>query len=225
MVALGVDACKHGWIGISLSPDGSTVGFYGATMGELVAQVPDVEDIAIDIPIGLPNRGPRAADMLARKRVGSRRTSVFMTPVRAALQAPTHAEATAVSVRITGSGVSQQAYALRAKIFEVETWLRLSPVPVWEVHPEVCFAVLSGAPLRYSKTTWAGAEERRSHLVSCGIDPGVDVGNAGARGTVDDVLDAAAAAWSGRRLISGTAICLPEPPEQDAVGRAIAIWA
>jgi hypothetical protein len=31
---------------------------------------------------------------------------------------------------------------------------------------------------------------------------------------VDDVLDAAVAAWTARRLADGTARCLPDPPDE-----------
>ena len=76
--------------------------------------------VAIDIPIGLPPTGPRQADVLARGQVGRRASSVFVTPIRAALLATTHAEASALHRSATGKGLSQQAYALRAKILEVD---------------------------------------------------------------------------------------------------------
>lgn len=40
---------------------------------------------------------------------------------------------------------------------------------------------------------------------------------------IDDVLDAAAAAWSGQRIAEGTARCLPDSPES-VQGRVVAIW-
>ena len=42
---------------------------------------------------------------------------------------------------------------------------------------------------------------------------------------IDDVLDAAAAAWSARRIAAGEAISLPAHPPVDTRGRPIAIWA
>jgi len=96
-----------------------------------VAGAGEVAAIAIDIPIGLPDRGVRQADRAARERLGRLASSVFLTPVRAALAAEPYREATAVAVRLTGSGISQQAYRLREKIFEVEEWLPTSPAPVW----------------------------------------------------------------------------------------------
>jgi predicted RNase H-like nuclease len=40
---------------------------------------------------------------------------------------------------------------------------------------------------------------------------------------LDDVLDAAASAWSAQRIATGKALCLPGPPEL-ADGREGAIW-
>jgi predicted RNase H-like nuclease len=98
---LGVDACKEGWVGVS----NDLRGYFGRTIGALV-EAADADGalavIAIDTPIGLPTNGPRQADVLARQLIGRRASSVFSTPVRAALVAATHAEATALSVGATG---------------------------------------------------------------------------------------------------------------------------
>lgn len=50
-----------------------------------------------------------------------------------------------------------------------------------------------------------------------------DLGAAG-RTPPDDVLDAAAAAWTAHRIAHGRAHSLPDPPEHDADGRPVAIW-
>ena len=58
------------------------------------ADVSAIQVIAVDIPIGLPDSAePRAADIEARKLLGKRRSSVFPTPHRAVLEAPTYAKA------------------------------------------------------------------------------------------------------------------------------------
>jgi predicted RNase H-like nuclease len=41
---------------------------------------------------------------------------------------------------------------------------------------------------------------------------------------VDDVLDAAAVAWTARRYVDGAARSLPDPPEAFADGWPAAIW-
>jgi predicted RNase H-like nuclease len=78
--------------------------------------------------------------------------------------------------------------------------------------------------LAAGKRTWAGSVERWRLLAGAGIAIPDDLGPAGRGAGVDDVLDAAVAAWTARRLADGTAHCLPDPPERDAHGRSIAIW-
>ncbi len=221
---LGVDGCKKGWVGVS----SDLHGYFGTTIGELIAAADadgELDVIAIDIPIGLPTAGPRQADVLARQLVGKRASSVFATPVRAALLAATHAEASAISVAATGKGLSQQAYALRAKILEVGGWISSGDRSVIEVHPEVSFAAMAGRPLKFAKSTWAGSEERRRILANAGIEVFGDLGRAGAMAGSDDVLDAAAALWTARRYARHVAISHPDPPESFGDGHAAAIWA
>jgi predicted RNase H-like nuclease len=112
-----------------------------------------VDITAVDMPIGLHDDDRRQADVLARQLTGPQWASVFMTPVRSALEAEDYAAATAVNVRLAGEGISRQAYGLRAKILEVDRWVRQAQHRVVEVHPEVSFARLAGAPLSASRST------------------------------------------------------------------------
>lgn len=162
MVAVGVDACKKGWITVALRTGTEVQAHLLESIEDLGEAIPDAEVVAIDIPIGLPNEGRRAADIEAKKVLGPRSNSVFFTPVRAALEARDHLTGTRLSLKLTGRGISQQAFALRSKIFEVERWLPKAPCPVWEVHPEVSFRFLIGTKATASKKTWAGMVERRN---------------------------------------------------------------
>jgi predicted RNase H-like nuclease len=179
---------------------------------------------AIDMPIGLPDAGSRRADKLARAAVGPRRSSVFLTPVRAALESADHPTATAVNQKVTGAGVSAQAFALRRKLLEVDAWVRHARIKVVEVHPEVSFAALAGRPLPESKRTWTGVIGRRRLLADAGIVLEDDLGPAGSAAAVDDVLDAAIAAWTARRVARNEAQPLPDPPEVFSDGIPSAIW-
>ena len=226
MRVLGVDGCRKGWVGIVTDADRLAACVFGATIGELVTAAGAVEGIAIDIPIGLPDDGRRrAADEQARTLIGRRASSVFYAPARSALLLETFAAANAESVRLSGLGISQQVYALRVKILEVEDWLPQSAAPAWEVHPEVSFAVANGGPLAHPKSTWAGAEERRRILAVHGIVADGALEPGGRNAGVDDVLDAAIAAWSAGRLARGAGISVPDPPVPGRDGRPVAIWA
>jgi predicted RNase H-like nuclease len=91
-----------------------------------------------------------------------------------------------------------------------------------EVHPEGSFRAIAQVPIP-SKKRWIGLTTRLRLLAREGLDalalPGVP-DEAG----IDDLLDAVVAAWSAHRIASGQARCLPDPPERDADGRAVAIW-
>ncbi len=221
---LGVDACPGGWVGVCLD-GGRAVGRFAPTLHGLVGVDGEaLSVIAIDIPIGLPDAGVRQADLLARAALGPRRSSVFLTPARAAVLAETYDEANAVNRRLAGQGVSRQSYGLRTRILEAEEFVDGWVRPVIEVHPELSFTMMGGRPVPASKKTWPGAERRRELLRQNGIDLcaiGPEVGRAG----VDDVLDAAAAAWTARRFAAGQAIARPDEPEAFSDGIAAAIWA
>jgi predicted RNase H-like nuclease len=223
---LGVDGCKAGWVGVVLH-DGAVAVHVAKTIAAIVADAEidgRLDVIGIDIPIGLPDAGRRHADVLAYKLAGPRRSSVFMTPVRAALEADSYPAAAEVNRQRAGEGISAQVYALQAKIIEVDRWAGHSRRRVVEVHPEVSFATMAGSPLLDGKRTWAGAHHRRRLLAEGGIHLADDVGAAGRLAAVDDVLDAGAAAWTARRVATGAAMSLPDPPVEYSDGWPAAIW-
>ena len=223
---LGVDACKAGWVAIAVGA-GPPVAYVAGTIDALVSKVEEdgpVGLVAIDIPIGLPDAGRRAADGLARRLIGPRASSVFTTPVRAAIGAPDHETAVEVNRRLAGEGVSRQAFGLKEKLLQVERFALTGQFRVIEVHPEVCFAYMNEGPLTSGKATWAGAEHRRRLLARNGIELVGDLGLAGLNAGVDDVLDAGAAAWTAARALAGHATSLPDPPEHFSDGWPAAIW-
>jgi predicted RNase H-like nuclease len=153
----------------------------------------------------------RPADTAARAFVGPERaSSVFSTLPAEVLVAPTYAKAAEIAVRVLGKSRSRQSYALGDRIFEVAE-IVASDHRIIEVHPEVSFRALRGEPLRYSKHTWSGIAERRTLLAAAGILlpdhlPG------GGHAAPDDVVDAAAAAWSAMRVALGRSSTLPAEP-------------
>jgi predicted RNase H-like nuclease len=90
--------------------------------------------------------------------------------------------------------------------------------PLYEVHLELAFCVLAGAPLAHSKHTAAGRERRREVLSRAGIAlPRIP------RAPVTDTLDAAAVACSAWRIATGRAVVIPARPQRDDRGLPIAI--
>ena len=225
---LGVDACPAGWVGVLLRPAGPMTVHVAASITALVEQVRESEEpavVAIDIPIGLPDRGGRAADVLARRALPGKGSSVFPTPTRAAYTAASYEDAKAQNVAATAGrkSISKQAWALRPKVLEVDAWVRSRPtVAVIEVHPELSFARMAGAPVLSKKHGPDGSGERRLLLSRVGIAAphwyrGPDFGE-------DDLLDACAATWTAARYLDGEAESLPEVPEIFSDGLPAAIW-
>ncbi|MFC8502382.1 DUF429 domain-containing protein [Pedococcus sp. NPDC057267] len=224
---LGVDACKAGWVGAILEPGTPRPRIaVAATIGALVETVRRslaIQAVAIDIPIGLPDSTTRRADALARKALRGKASSVFTTLTRAAYGESTRSAADPVSRALTGQGVGAQAFGLRAKILEVDAWVRSRPT-VWviEAHPELSFATMAGAPITAGKKTDEGRAARLAALRAAGLaSPSVLSGSGYA---ADDVLDACAAAWTAARWVNGEARPLPDPPETFSDGIPAAIW-
>jgi predicted RNase H-like nuclease len=223
---LGVDGCRAGWIGVVLGAGHPPVGVFGPSIVDLVNEAGPVDLMGIDMPIHPPDAGARPADLAAREHLGRKASSVFPTPARTVLAAATYEEACRVARAIDGRAISRQAWSLRNKILEVDGWLASAPCPVQEVHPEVSFSLLAGAPIAASKRTWAGQSARRRSLELAGIPVPSDLGPSGVAGVgADDVLDAAVVAWSARRIAEGVARSFPDPPVRLADGTTPAIWA
>jgi predicted RNase H-like nuclease len=228
---LGVDACKGGWVGVALRAGCFEGAYLAPTVAELATEAAaggsgqPLDVIGIDMAVGLADTTVRQADVLARARVGRLASSVFVIPVRAAVELETFADAVAVQRRLTGRGISIQAHGLRVKLLEVDAWVRGTPPAkrVVEIHPELAFATLQGAPLVLNKRAWGGMTRRRQLLAGAGIDLPDDLGPVGRVG-IDDVLDAAAVAWSAQRVATGRAQHLPDPPEQFSDGLDAAVW-
>jgi predicted RNase H-like nuclease len=194
----------------------------GRDLAALAPLLDAAQVIGVDMPIGLADEGLRRADVEARAFVGPRRGSVFLTMPRAVWLTEPIEAARALSIATENRSFSSQAYALRDRVLEVDAVAEGDP-RIFEVHPEVSFRAIAGQSLDQPKSTWAGVELRRSLLRSVGIDLPSSLGAAGVAG-VDDVLDAAAAAWSASRITQGIARTLPAPPERLPDGRDSAIW-
>jgi predicted RNase H-like nuclease len=226
---VGIDGCRAGWVGVVLADGGPVHGVFGTHIGEVVEAATSVAGrpavVGVDMPLHLSEGGHRVCDVEAKRHLGAKGASLFVTPPRPAFAAETYADACAVARELTGKASSRQAWALRTKVLELDDWWVGAPCTVCEVHPEVSFSLMAGAPILARKTTWAGLTARREALAVEGIDVPDDLGPAGRLAGADDVLDAAAVAWTARRVASGAARPFPDPPVDLGAGRHQAIWA
>ncbi len=108
-------------------------------------------------------------------------------------------------------------------MLDVEPHWHHAPQRIFEVHPELSFSTMAGSVVEEPKRTWAGQRTRARLLDEAGIRVPDELGPAGAAGP-DDILDAAAVAWSAARIAAGEQRCVPDPAERDAANRPIAIW-
>ncbi|HUP62449.1 MAG TPA: DUF429 domain-containing protein [Thermoanaerobaculia bacterium] len=200
----GVDGCRSGWIAVV--KDGASLDTrLCASDEELLALFSECAVVAIDVPIGLAERGPRSCDHHARRLLGRRASCVFPAPLRPLLASTDYAEANRVSNRLQQRGISKQGWAIVPKVAQIDRVLqrrRELRGRVYEVHPEVSFAMWNGGtPIAASKRSKEGLAARRelalSHFASIPDPP------RGAR--EDDVLDALAALWTAERIAAGRA--------------------
>lgn len=245
MRVAGVDGCKGGWVAMTIEPGGDAHAERLARLDELFDR-PDAPDlIAVDMPIGLPEMsGPqgRAPERLVRAKLGPRRSSVFSIPSRAAIYASAdesipaperyrHVCAIARATSVEQKAIARQAFHILPKIIEIDTLLHSRPElrnRIHECHPEVSFWAMNGeVPLAFPKKASPGLTFRRALLEQAGFAPDV-ISALRARALhvgQDDLIDACAAAWTAGRIARNEAVSFPTPPERDAHGLPICIWA
>lgn len=194
---LGVDGAKGGWVAALV--EGDDVRWLRlAHIREALTH--DVMAIGVDMPIGLPQRGRRECDLLAKRALGRAHPRVFLAPPRDVLDATSYVDAGARHRAHTGGlGLSLQTWHIVERIREVDA-VADDPRLV-EVHPELSFARLAGEVL-VTKHSAAGRVARLQTLRRRW--PRLDGLPAG-----DDALDALAAAWSAERWVQGTAESMP----------------
>jgi predicted RNase H-like nuclease len=226
IVAAGVDGCRAGWVGAGRRADGGIDVQVFGEFSQLLGCWPDVP-IAVDMPVGLASKGPRASDGIVRSLLGPRRSSVFPPPPRGALCARSYGEACSLRRQIDGKAVSAQVWNIFGKIAEVDRVMTPALQDlVLEAHPELSFTMMNdGIPAAANKKTREGRAERLALLASSLRGCGADVSSWRPRGAAnDDLLDALAVLWTAERYLRGEAQALPETADIDERGLRMEIW-
>ena len=261
---VGVDACRAGWIAVigqlaDPPAEGRAPAEGWASLEArvfprfdfLLDALPSDAVIAVDMPIGLPERieGPgRVAEKAARPLLGERQSSVFSIPARAAVEAgagpfrselhrrEAYSDACAIAARLSHPPrkISIQGFSLFPRIIEIDRRLAAEPAlaeRVIESHPELAFVRLNGGSAMASpkkvrnRVNPEGMEDRRKVLVEAGLPRGFLYQPAPAGAAQDDFLDASVLLLVAARHAAGQAVPHPDPPERDGRGLPIAIWA
>ncbi|MGJ5136178.1 DUF429 domain-containing protein [Bradyrhizobium oligotrophicum] len=222
MQFIGLDGFTRGWVAVAIEGDRRTISFPGHISTALATSFTRA---AIDIPIGMTDDGVRACDQLARDKLAPHRSRVFTGARRWLWEEFTDPDlANAEATRRRQTRASRQLWHLGRKIMEVDAFVRAHlDRDIREVHPELVFLRLHGAPLP-SKKTEHGARLRRDLLVSAGfaaIDDWMTRARIGTGAKPDDVLDACAVALAARDCAG----CVPEEAApRDAHGVPMQIW-
>ena len=230
----GVDGCKGGWIAVyAFLEDGKISDMechvevcdgrgehakhrLSCAFDAVMACPSPLDAVAVDMPIGLLEKGGRDCDEAARKKLGKRSRSIFSAPASVVLEewrtGGTYDQAKAKK------SLSRQSWALVPKIAEVARYLenhRGEGRRIHEAHPEVSFAELNGGePMCYPKKTLAGLVERRAlmkdffgtRLVE--MEDKAPECDYGKRAAPDDFYDALACLWTAHRILKGKAHAL-----------------
>jgi len=202
----GVDGCRRGWV--AMVKDGAAIeSRLCSTDEELLALFNGCAVVAIDIPIGLAENGPRSCDHHARRFLGRRASSVFPAPLRPLLALRDFDEANRISRELQKRGISKQGFAIVPKVAQIDRLLqrhRNLRGRVYEVHPEVSFAAWNDhEPIAASKHSKEGLAARRA-LATAHFGEDV-LQSIPKHAGEDDVLDALAALWTAERILAGRA--------------------
>jgi predicted RNase H-like nuclease len=233
---VGVDGCRGQWIVVLRDRISRDLRMRAVpTFCDVLSLVERPIVVAVDMPIGLPaaaRRGGRDCERLARELLQGRKSSVFSSPSRAALECYRshggHQEVSEANRRSgpNAPGLTLQTFHILDKISDVDSALS-PPVgkAIVEVHPEVCFYEANGCrPMVEGKKSRPGREERERLLAVLGFGPVMQL-NRPSGVKRDDVLDACIACWTAERVADGIAQVLPSAPPKDDRGLEMALWA
>lgn len=214
----GVKPCATGWLvavaklhGTTFAPEEPRV---LDTFIDVLDQRPSFGAIALNAPIGYlesVRSGGRDCDLEARALLGRRGGAIPSAPIRPQLE-----DLTDDSME----GLSAVTRKLLPRYKEVAA--EMAPYrqrTVYEVTSEMSFYQLNeDTPLRWSKRTEAGQEERRA-LLARRIPGGERIYDCKIpKVPYSHMLDVAAFMWTARRIFARAAVRMPEDPQWDDQG-------
>jgi predicted RNase H-like nuclease len=221
VAVVGVDGWRGQWVAAEVT--GRSIAWRIQTDFAAVLDAYPHAAIGIDIPIGLPPRGSRTCDQRARAFAHGAASSVFPAPPRPMVTGWRPGQ----SYR-AGLHLSAQAWNLIPAIHQVDALMtpQLQKDRVIEAHPECSFREMSRL-IDAPKKTGRGVGQR---ILALSRYFDLDQLAAAPPGpAIDDLLDAAAAAWTAQRWRDGRAIPLPDvlpavDDHRDERGLAMRIW-
>lgn len=213
----GVKPCATGWLvavaklhGTTFAPEEPRV---LESFIDVLDQRPAFATIALNAPIGYLNSsrsGGRDCDREARSLLGRRSGAIPSAPIRPQLEGE--------------SGDVEGLNAVTRKLLPRYREVAMEMAPyrqrsVYEVTSEMSFYQLNDdMPLRWSKRTQVGLDERRA-LLAKKIPGGERIYDCQLpRVPYSHMLDVAAFMWTARRIFARAAIRMPQDPQWDEQG-------
>lgn len=224
----GVDSCKAGWCAAFRDTESGQV---SCAVFERFADILGVGEepgvLAVDMPIGLVEKGERTCDLEIRRLAKGRAASVFPAPIRPVLNIEHYVDANALTKRISGKGMSRQSFGILRKIRELDGVVRgMKEGRVYEAFPEMAYVRMNSyEPLKASKHRAGGLLERRKLLTKAyGSVESIERSAKGLKGVaLHDVYDALAVLETAQHIINGEAQRVPEDSWRDTVGLTMQI--
>lgn len=214
----GVKPCATGWLVASAKLHGTTFAPEEPRVIETFVDVlderPAFATIALNAPIGYLEEarpGGRTCDREARALLGRRGAAIQSPPIRAQVEENGHYSADGLNAITRKLLLRYREVAAEMAPYRQRT--------VYEVTSELSFFQLNeDTPLRWSKRSERGQEERRA-LLAQKIPGGERVFDARLpRVPYSHMLDVAAFLWTARRIFARAGTRVPEDPEWDELG-------
>jgi threonine dehydratase len=238
----GADGCPPGWSVVlkDISGRKESRHLICPNMADLLRHPEVPALIAVDMPIGLPDRvgaGGRGPEVELRSLLGERKSSLFSIPARSAIYAEDYQSACEISLATSEPPrkISIQSFYLFPKIRELDELIRADPglgFILRECHPEGAFMMMNdGEPLSEPKKiksaiNQAGMSQRKKLLMEVAGFSEAFLSTKTSNGVgQDDFVDACACAWVAEKIAKGQARSFPENPGRDSHDIPIAIWA
>ncbi len=195
---------------------------------ESIAQIIDkipFDRCIIDMVIGLQGKSSDIRpEMVARKELKNRASTLFPAPCRKAVYENTKEERIKANVAVLGKKFTSQTDAIIPKIREVDEFLQSNAEyknVILESHPELCFGRLNGEVLATSKHDIDGIVERvkvlKRYLEKIGLE-WILYETKRLKCQADDIVDAACLAVAANLDGQGKTDTIPAKPMQDETG-------
>jgi predicted RNase H-like nuclease len=214
----GVTPCRGGWLVAGSKLQGTIFAPEDPVRVDSFVDVVDMRPaysvVALNAPVGGLDQaatGGRACDREARALLGRRGAAVKNAPVAVDSKEGTELLSDHVDAITRTLLPRYQEVAREMAPFRQRT--------IYEVNADLSFFELNDdVPMRWSKYSEKGQDERRS-LLESKLPGSLRIINADVPGaTVSHLLDAAAILWTARRIFARAAVRIPSEPEWDEQG-------